>query len=99
MKVWPEKMIGTLTHKYIDRDPGEKLNLARLQEAVRADPALQNMSAKEEEDLINEYKEARAVKKAGVRINNQAANLDYQSTVTRVESEVMTFFDLFTCRG
>lgn len=58
---------------------------------MKEDPALQNMSAEDKEELIREFEEAKAVKKGGVRINNQAANLDYQYTVTRIESEVRGF--------
>jgi hypothetical protein len=85
-------MNSQLTHEHTGRNQGQKLNLSLLQEAVKADTALQSLSAKETEDLIREFEEGKAVKKTGVRINNQAANLDYQYTVTRVESEVTNIY-------
>lgn len=67
---------------------GDKVKLPEIQAAVRDDPALQNLSEEEKNVLLREFEEAKAVKKAGVRINNKAANLDAQNTVNCLENEV-----------
>lgn len=76
------------TDEKIGRADGDKLDLSEIQAAVREDPALQNLSAEEREALIQEFEEAKAVKKTRVRINNRASNLDAQNTITRLENEV-----------
>lgn len=77
-----------MTHLNKGRDEGEKLGLSVIQEAVKEDPTLQNLSPEEEKELVREFEEVKAVKKTGVRISNRAANLDYQQTVTRIENKV-----------
>ncbi len=77
-----------LTHKLIGRQFGDRLPLQEIQKI--AAEAQKNLTEEEEQELRKELETHRHVMKGGVRCNNVAANLNFQSTVTRIGAEVRT---------
>lgn len=55
---------------------------------VKEDPALQNLSREEADELINDLQEYRALNARGARINNRAAAADVRVTMDHIQNEV-----------
>jgi hypothetical protein len=70
---------------------GERKSLREIQELVRDDPELQNLTLDQEKELLKDLEDHRALKKTGARASNLAAAQDVYNTVTHIHSEVSEF--------
>ena len=74
-----------------DAPVGEKKPLREIQWLVRNDPELQDLSTDQEEELIRDLEEHRALKKTGAWASNLAAAQDVHHTVTQIHATVSDF--------
>lgn len=63
--------------------------MAEIRSAVDEDPTLgDDITEERKEELLAELKEYREVNAKGARVDNRAANHDYQHTVSQMNQEV-----------
>jgi len=65
--------------------------LREIQQLVSNDPELENLTPEQEEELLKELDEYRALKKTGARASNLAAAQDVHHVVTHVHTAVSDF--------
>ena len=81
----------------IDLEEGKRLLLSDIQKLVAADAELQNISIEREEELINNLKQHRELKKSGARTSNVSAAKDARATMLRLNEEVSPTFSFRLC--
>lgn len=62
--------------------------LREIQELVAEDETLQNLSKERHEELLEELRLHRDLKKTGIRASNTAASTDCRATVAKINTEV-----------
>lgn len=77
---------------YVDHVSGERANLQELQKMARDNSELEALTDIQEADLKQALVEHRELKKCGLRPNNRSAALDVFTTLTRLETEVYSYF-------
>jgi hypothetical protein len=65
--------------------------LREIKSLVRDDPEFQNLSEEQEEKLLRDLEEYRALKKTGARASNLAAAQDVHHTATQIHATVSAF--------
>jgi hypothetical protein len=80
----------------LERSYGNRVKLPELLQMVRDDPAMQDLSKEEEEELRRDVIAVREQKKLGARPTNQAASQDYHSQLESLNDQVSLFFSYAT---
>jgi hypothetical protein len=73
---------------FSDAAVGEKLKLPALQNLVREDPELQDLTKEQEAKLLQMLEDHRALKATGARASNRAAAQDVRLTLQNLNTEV-----------
>jgi hypothetical protein len=76
----------------LERSIGNRAKLSELLQMVRDDPAMQDLSKEEEEELRMEVIAVREQKKLGARPTNQAASQDYRHQLESLNDQVSLFY-------
>ena len=71
-----------------DRSVGDRVKLAELCQMVKEDPAMQDLSKEEEDELREEVVAVREQKKLGACPTNQSAAQDYRSQLEALNDQV-----------
>jgi hypothetical protein len=75
-----------------DLSLGERIKLPELRQLIDNDPAYQNLTTEEEDQLKQEVLNHREKKKVGARPTNKSAAQDYRAQVTQMNNEVCHLF-------
>lgn len=78
----------------LERSVGDRVKLPELRQMVRDDPALQDLSKEEEEELRMEVIAVREQRKLGARPTNQAASQDYRRQLESLNDQVSLFYPM-----
>ena len=81
-----------LTTHYKDLELGERIKLPELRQLVADDPAYNNLTLEEEDQLKRDVLELREQKKIGARTTNKSAAQDYRAQMTQMNNEVRFLF-------
>lgn len=78
----------------LERSVGDRVKLPELRQMVRDDPALQDLSKEEEEELRMEVIAVREQRKLGARPTNQSASQDYRRQLESLNDQVSLFYPM-----
>ena len=75
---------------HLDRSRGDCIKLSELRQRVKEDPAMQNLSKDEEEELRKEVTDLREQRQLGARPTNAAACQDYRHQLKSLNDQVFS---------
>ena len=75
-----------------DREVGDRVKLSELRQMVRDDPALQDLTEEQENELREDVMAVREQRKLGARPTNLSAAQDYRRQVDSLNDEVSSFY-------
>jgi hypothetical protein len=81
-----------LTTTLKDLELGYKIKGAELRQMVKDDPAYQNLTMEEEEEMKVDVLELRERKKIGARPTNKSAAQDYRAQMVQMNTEARFLF-------
>jgi hypothetical protein len=70
-----------------DLEVGNRIKVAELRQLITDDPAYQNLTTEEEDQMKQDALEFREQKKVGARPTNKSAAQDYRAQLTRMNNE------------
>ncbi|KAF6751974.1 hypothetical protein DFP72DRAFT_1070675 [Ephemerocybe angulata] len=70
------------------RTDGKKHSLAEIRQAIKDDPAMQNLTEEQKDGYIQKVMDFRGLKHTGARAHNKASNLDVASVMKNIHEEV-----------
>lgn len=76
-----------------DRDTGNRYRMKDIRQMVKDDPAYQNLSRTEEDELKGELIASREEKKLGARPTNRSAAQDYRRQLESLNDQVSKYLD------
>lgn len=75
-----------------DRLVGDRVKLPELRQMVKEDPAMQDLSEEQENELRLEVVAVREQKKLGARPTNQSASQDYRCQLEALNDQVSSIY-------
>ena len=87
-----------LTALFKDLGLGERIKIKELHQLVCDDPAYQNLTMEEEDEMKQDVLELHEQKKVGARPTNKSAAQDYRTEMTQMNNEARcSLILLFYC--
>lgn len=86
-----------LTTIFKDLGLGERIKVAELHQLIADDPAYQNLTREEEDQMKQDVLDHREMKKVGACPTNKSAAQDYRAQMLQMNTEVRRFLISLSC--